>query len=85
MEDRFKELGIKCCSVNGVPWEVIQLNCRFDNQILISSCSGTLYNSDLYFGDNCNKIFTFRLMKNPPFITRENHFDDFLEAFKKIW
>ncbi|NCC01803.1 MAG: hypothetical protein EOM34_14225 [Clostridia bacterium] len=85
IEDRFAPMGISCCTVNSVPWELIQLNGHFDGQTLISSCSGTLYNSDIYFGDKCKKIFTYRMMKNPPFITKEEHFEDFLTKFREVF
>lgn len=85
IEDRFAPMGISCCTVNGVPWELIQLNGSFEGQTLISSCSGALYNSDIYFGDECKKIFIYRLMKNPPFIVKEEHFEDFLNAFRGLF
>lgn len=80
-EDRFASMGISCCTVNGVPWEVIQMNCTFDGQSLICSCSSTIYNSDIYFGDSCTKVFTYRLMDNPPFVTKAQYFESFLGAF----
>ena len=82
-EDRFAPMGIKCCTVNGVPWEVIQLNCCLDGQRLISSCSGTVFNSAIFFNDDCKRVLTYRLMKQPPFVVCDPNFEKFLAAFKK--
>lgn len=82
-EDRFASMGIACCTVNGVPWEVIQLNCSMDGQRLISSCSGTIINAAIFFNDDCRRIFTYRLMRNPPFVARDMHFEKFLSTLRE--
>lgn len=82
-EDRFAPMGIKCCTVNGVPWEVIQLNCSMNGNYLISSCSGTVFNSAIFFGDNCKRVLTYHLLKQPPFVVRDSNFEKFVSAFKE--
>ena len=84
-EDRFAAMGIKCCTVNSIPWEVIQLNCCFDGQIFIGVCSGAIFNSDIYFGDKCKKILTYRLMAVPPPVTMEKKFAAIINNYKKIY
>ena len=81
-EDRFAPMEIKCCTVNGVPWEVIQLNCSMDGNCLISSCSSTVFNSAIFFDDDCKRVLTYRMMKQPPFVVRDPNFEKFINAFK---
>lgn len=81
-ENRFEALGVDVMEKSNIPWEVIQLNNRFDDCIFITVASSVAFSSDIYFGDKCHKILLYKCLKNPPKLINEN-FLKYLRLYKE--
>lgn len=80
-EDRFKSLGVETMGKSNVPWELIQLNNKFDDAFFITVASSIVFSSDIYFGDNCHKVLLVNCLKqNAPHINET--FKQYINAFK---
>lgn len=81
-EDRFKALGVETIGKSNVPWELIQLNNKFDDDFFITVASSIVFSSDIYFGDKCHKVLLVNCLKhNAPHINET--FKQYINAFKK--
>jgi hypothetical protein len=81
-ENRFEALGVDVMEKSSIPWEVIQLNNRFDNCIFMTVASSVAFSSDIYFGDKCHKILFYKCLKNPPKLINGN-FMNYLQLYKE--
>lgn len=80
--NRFKQLGVDVMEKSSIPWEVIQLNNRFDGCVFMTVASSVAFSSDVYFGDKCHKILLFDCLKNPPALVNDN-FKKYLKLYNK--
>ncbi len=62
--NRYQNLGVHVSEVSSVPWEIIQLNNNMNGKIFVSIGSGALFSSDIFFGDDCYKVFLYECMKH---------------------
>lgn len=81
-KNRFKDIGVDVMEKSNIPWEVIQLNNRFDNCIFMTVASSVAFSSDIYFGDRCHKLLLFKCLKTPPALVNDN-FKKYLDLYKE--
>ncbi len=85
--NRFTNLGVSTSSDSGIPWELIQLNCKMDNKVMFAVLSGSVFSSKIYFDDNTKVIFLYKCVSNKSEDAKnsdfEKHINKFIEIFGK--
>ena len=69
--DRFRAKGYKTNDILNIPWEVILLNNDFNNKLLITVCSGSMFTPSTVFNDNIKGIFLTKLVNKCGICTNE--------------
>lgn len=75
--NRFEKYGIRTNKTTGIPWECIQYCTRYDDQLLISICSGSLLYPGVLYGDFRNTALLYNCVP-------EKNIQNFLEYKKYI-
>lgn len=81
-ENRFAPLGIKTNETTSIPWEVIQMNNRFDGKVFVTTASASALSSCIYFGDDAKIIMLYGCMNDKPKMVNAN-FHKYIEKFKE--
>jgi hypothetical protein len=66
--------GIHVMKGSSIPWEVIQLNNKFDNQVFITISSGSILNATALLADNIETYILF-----PGLMGKDKKFDNYCE------
>ena len=78
--NRFLNMGVKVLGNDGIPWEALVIQGKFNDKILISIGSGSLTNCRLIYGGNISSFMLFKFIN-----TGLLQFDDqYMELWNKI-
>lgn len=79
--NRFADLGIHTAHSSTVPWELIQLNNRFEGKVFVTTKSSAVLSSKVYFDDNCDAVLVYKGIKSEQ-IGAGEAFEKSIEKFK---
>ncbi len=75
--NRFEKYGIKTNKTIGIPWEIIQLNNDFSNNVFLTISSGSVLASQLYFNEKIKTYLLFNCTDNKSNMVTTEYFEYF--------